>query len=106
FPASHAFHALIMAQECIGLHEVRRSTLFKQIDRETTMIKALNYTLCALVLALGAGCSKNDGVGGAAGEVTSATRDANQQFADSLNLGDQQDFEDAKRGFMARPNGK
>jgi alkyl sulfatase BDS1-like metallo-beta-lactamase superfamily hydrolase len=70
------------------------------------MIKALNYTLCAVVLALVAGCSENEGIGGTAGEATSATLSANQQFADNLNLADQQDFEDAKRGFIARPNGK
>ena len=62
--------------------------------------------LCAAFSVLAAGCSKNTGVGGAAGEATPATIQANTQLAKDLKLGDPQDFEDAKRGFIARPNGK
>ena len=35
-----------------------------------------------------------------------ATLKANEQFAQELNLDDQQDFEDAKRGLIARPEGQ
>ncbi len=53
-----------------------------------------------------AGCGKNTGVGGAAGDATPTTRAANAEFAKELKLDDPQDFEDAKRGFMAKPSGK
>ena len=35
-----------------------------------------------------------------------ATLKANELLAQELNLDDPQDFEDAKRGFIARPEGK
>ncbi|HQC84407.1 MAG TPA: alkyl sulfatase dimerization domain-containing protein [Rhodoferax sp.] len=69
-------------------------------------MKKISYMLLAACTVLAAGCSKNTGVGGAAGEATPATIQANTQLAKDLKLGDQQDFEDAKRGFIARPNGK
>lgn len=69
-------------------------------------MKKIRYMLLAACTVLAAGCSKNTGVGGAAGEATPATIQANTQLAKDLKLGDQQDFEDAKRGFIARPNGK
>ncbi|HSV52431.1 MAG TPA: alkyl sulfatase dimerization domain-containing protein [Burkholderiaceae bacterium] len=59
-----------------------------------------------LIAALAAGCGKNPGVGGAAGDATPVTLEANAQFAKELKLEDQQDFEDAKRGFIARPTGQ
>jgi alkyl sulfatase BDS1-like metallo-beta-lactamase superfamily hydrolase len=58
------------------------------------------------MLCLLAGCGKNVGVGAASGDATSATAQANAQFAQELRLDDPQDFEDAKRGFIARPEGK
>jgi alkyl sulfatase BDS1-like metallo-beta-lactamase superfamily hydrolase len=61
--------------------------------------------IIAALLTLG-GCSKNAGVGGAAADATPDTLKANQHFADTLKLDDQQDFDDAKRGFIARPSGK
>jgi len=60
----------------------------------------------AASLALLAGCGKNAAVGGGAGDATPATLKANEQFAQELNLADPQDFEDAKRGLIARPGGK
>jgi len=65
-------------------------------------------TLAALaaVLALASGCSKTTGIGGASGDATPETLKINAQFAKDLKLDDQQDFEDAKRGFIARPSGK
>jgi len=64
-----------------------------------------NATLLTALVVL-AGCSKNSGIGGAAGDATPTTLAANAEFAKNLNLGDQQDFEDAKRGFIAKPTGK
>jgi alkyl sulfatase BDS1-like metallo-beta-lactamase superfamily hydrolase len=58
----------------------------------------------ALVIAgLVAACGKNAAIGGAAGDATPATLKINVQ---GLKLDDQQDFEDAKRGFVARPTGQ
>lgn len=68
--------------------------------RSTAALSAL-----ALSLAL-AGCNRQTGIGGAAGDATPTTVAANAQFEQSLPLADQQDFEDAKRGFIARPEGK
>lgn len=69
-------------------------------------MKKFNAALLAALLALAAGCSKNPGVGGAAGEATPETLKVNAQFAQNLKLDDPQDLEDAQRGFMARPSGK
>lgn len=57
------------------------------------------------VLALSA-CGQRDGVGGAASGATPATLSANAQMAKALKLDDMQDFDDARRGFIARPSGK
>ena len=59
-----------------------------------------------LLAALINGCGKNAGVGGTASDATPATVKANEQFAQSLDLNNQQDFEDAKRGFIAKPTGQ
>ena len=56
--------------------------------------------------ALLSACGRNPGVGGAAGDATPATVAANEAVAKSLALDDPKDFEDAKRGFIARPSGK
>lgn len=67
----------------------------------TPIMAAVAATLMAL-----SGCSKQTGVGGTASEATATTQAANAQLAKELKLDDPQDFEDAKRGFMARPSGK
>lgn len=59
-----------------------------------------------LLAALINGCGKNAGVGGTTSDATPATVKANEQFAQSLDLNNQQDFEDAKRGFIAKPTGQ
>ena len=64
-----------------------------------------SITLLAALLAV-AGCGKNTGIGGTAGDATPTTLEANAQFSKDLPLGDPQDFEDARRGFMAKPSGK
>ena len=53
-----------------------------------------------------AGCGKTTGIGGASGDAAPATAAANQQMAQQLKLDDPRDFEDAKRGLIARPAGK
>ena len=64
-----------------------------------------SITLLAALLAV-AGCGKNTGIGGTASDAAPTTLAANAQFSKDLPLGDQQDFENAKRGFMAKPSGK
>jgi alkyl sulfatase BDS1-like metallo-beta-lactamase superfamily hydrolase len=56
--------------------------------------------------ALLAACGKNPGVGGASGDAMPATVKANEQFALELKLDDPLDFEEAKRGLIAKPEGK
>ena len=56
--------------------------------------------------ALLASCGKSPGVGGAAGDAMAATVKANEQVTQELKLDDPQDFEDAKRGLVAKPEGK
>jgi alkyl sulfatase BDS1-like metallo-beta-lactamase superfamily hydrolase len=70
-----------------------------------TMNKTLGSALLITLLAL-AGCGKNTGVGGTAGDAETATQKANELIAQELKLDDPQDFEDAKRGFIAAPEGK
>jgi alkyl sulfatase BDS1-like metallo-beta-lactamase superfamily hydrolase len=53
-----------------------------------------------------AGCSKIGGVGGVAGNATLTTLEPNAESAKALPLDDPKDFEDVKRGFMAKPSGK
>lgn len=66
----------------------------------------LALALTTALLALGSGCGKTIAVGGAAGDASSETLKVNAQFAKTLKLDDPQDFEDAKRGFIAKPTGK
>ncbi len=53
-----------------------------------------------------AACGKYSGIGGQAGDATTATMKANDNFAQSLKLEDPRQFDDAKRGLIARPAGK
>jgi alkyl sulfatase BDS1-like metallo-beta-lactamase superfamily hydrolase len=70
------------------------------------MTKTLGSALLIAIIAMTAGCGKNAGIGGSAGDAAPATLKANAQFTQELKLDDPQDFEDARRGFMARPEGK
>lgn len=70
------------------------------------MMKALGFSTLAMLVLLAAGCGRNSGIGGAAGDASPATLKANEAFARELKLDDAQDFEDAKRGFIARPAGQ
>ena len=69
-------------------------------------MKILTLTLLAALMATASGCSKNTGIGGAAGDASPETLKVNAQFAKDLKLDESQDFEDAKRGFIAKPTGK
>jgi alkyl sulfatase BDS1-like metallo-beta-lactamase superfamily hydrolase len=69
-------------------------------------MKTLHRSIFFALLVLLAGCGKNAGIGGAAGDATPATLKVNEQFAQDLKLDDPRDFEDAKRGFIARPTGQ
>jgi alkyl sulfatase BDS1-like metallo-beta-lactamase superfamily hydrolase len=53
-----------------------------------------------------AGCGNDSASDGKAGDATAVTVKTNEQFALSLKLDDPGDFEDARRGFIARPSGK
>ncbi|HXA48202.1 MAG TPA: MBL fold metallo-hydrolase, partial [Burkholderiaceae bacterium] len=68
-------------------------------------MKACSYFPLLALLCI-VGCGKNEGVGGTASDAAPATLKVNQQFVQDLKLDDQQDFDDAKRGFIARPSGK
>ncbi|HEY8880233.1 MAG TPA: alkyl sulfatase dimerization domain-containing protein [Roseateles sp.] len=57
--------------------------------------------VAALILM---GCSRETAA--PSGGASATTVRANAEFAQSLPLADRQDFEDAKRGFIARPRGK
>ena len=69
------------------------------------MNKNLGSALLIALLAL-AGCGKNAGVGGTAGDAEVATQKANESMTQELQLDDPKDFEDAERGFIAAPEGK
>ncbi|MBT9456577.1 MAG: MBL fold metallo-hydrolase [Burkholderiaceae bacterium] len=65
----------------------------------------LRLTLPSLLLCGLVACGKTPGVGGG-GDAAPSTLAANTQMAKELPLADQQDFEDARRGLIARPGGK
>ncbi len=70
-------------------------------------MKATRILAAALLCAvLATGCGRNTGIGGTAGDAMPATLQANAQMARDLKLDDPQDFEDARRGFIARPTGQ
>ena len=63
---------------------------------------ATGMALLTMLLA----CGKPAGIGGAAGEASRSTMAANTQSVQGLQLDQRQDFEDAQRGFIAKPTGK
>ena len=72
---------------------------------QTTLLSARLLMLASL-MALITACSKTSGIGGTASDASPTTLQTNAEFAKNLNLGDQQDFENAQRGFIAKPTGK
>ncbi len=69
-------------------------------------MKKITFSLLVSGLALLVGCTRSGDTSTAAGDATPTTLKANALFAQELKLDDQQDFEDAKRGFIAKPTGK
>jgi len=69
-------------------------------------LSTLFAALLAAALLAGCGKGQHSGRGAAAGGVEVATAKSNQQLAQTLDLANQQDFEDAARGLIARPSGK
>jgi alkyl sulfatase BDS1-like metallo-beta-lactamase superfamily hydrolase len=63
------------------------------------------FSIAALTL-LAAACGRDTGVGGATSEAERATVDANTRMAAGLKLDEQQAFEDAARGLIAKPSGQ
>ncbi len=70
------------------------------------MKKLSTIAICLALAIILTGFSKDSSSDGKAGDATSATIKYNEDFAKSLKLDDPQDFEDARRGFIARPSGK
>jgi alkyl sulfatase BDS1-like metallo-beta-lactamase superfamily hydrolase len=73
---------------------------------KTTMGRVFRVSSAIVTVLLLSGCAVTGGVGGAAGEAGPATVAANRSLAQTLNLKDPRDFEDARRGFIARPEGQ
>jgi alkyl sulfatase BDS1-like metallo-beta-lactamase superfamily hydrolase len=73
-------------------------------------MKRVNYAIILGMAALLAGCGKSAGVGGTAGgagdDATPATLKTNAEIVKDLALDDPRDFEDARRGLIARPTGQ
>lgn len=69
-------------------------------------MRPIQYLPLIAVFGLLTGCGKEVGIGGSAADATPTTVASNAQFAKELKLDDPQDFEDAKRGFIAKPSGK
>ncbi len=63
------------------------------------------FGLLGLAVLLAA-CGKNQGIGGASSEASVSTQKENAAFAQVIAGASGQDFEDAKRGLIARPTGK
>ncbi|MBI5256262.1 MAG: MBL fold metallo-hydrolase [Burkholderiales bacterium] len=70
------------------------------------MNRSLLLALLAMLAAGLTACGRSGGIGGASADATPATLAANAQFAKDLPLDDPQGFEDARRGFIARPSGQ
>ena len=69
-------------------------------------VRVSRLLLALVALALLAGCGERGVADAAAGDAMPATVSANAQSVQDLKLDDPQDFDDASRGFIARPEGK
>jgi alkyl sulfatase BDS1-like metallo-beta-lactamase superfamily hydrolase len=70
------------------------------------MFKALQSMAALVSLLLAAACGRGPAADAPAGDAAPSTVRANAQVAASLPLADAQDFEDARRGLIARPSGQ
>ena len=59
-----------------------------------------------VALALLAACTRSGDALTAVGDATPSTRKANAQLTQELQLDNQQDFQDAQRGLIAKPSGQ
>ncbi|HOD28256.1 MAG TPA: alkyl sulfatase dimerization domain-containing protein [Syntrophales bacterium] len=80
------------------------NTSGKEAGRQMRKISFLIMFLA--FMAILAGCGKDSTVGDGAGEATRVTATFNEEVAKSLDIADPRDFEEARRGFIARPAGK
>ncbi len=80
----------------------------KILYRMSSALKTLSIiTIVFLLTGTVTGCGgRYSGIGTVPSQVSLSTQKENARFAQTLNLNDPQDFEDAKRGFIARPKGK
>ena len=84
----------------------KQATHYQICLRKERAMKKLYMMLAVVLLMVITGCVKKNVVGGVAGDASEVTLAANQDMAQKLNLDNQQDFEDAKRGFIAKPSGQ
>lgn len=68
--------------------------------------KTQSAFISLLILALVAGCGKTDSISNADSDVAAHTAAINTKISQDYDLADIQSFEDAKRGFIARPTGQ
>ncbi len=72
------------------------------MNNPTTLVLCMAASIATLSALPGCG---RQAVPLAGGDATVATQQVNAQFAKDLKLDDAQDFDDAKRGLIARPSG-
>ncbi len=70
------------------------------------MLRPLSFVAVAVTALALAACGKNQGIGGASSDASPSTQKENTTFAQAIAAASGQDFEDAKRGLIARPTGK
>ncbi len=70
------------------------------------MLRPLSFVAVAVTALALAACGKNPGIGGASSDASPSTQKENTTFAQAIAAASGQDFEDAKRGLIARPTGK
>ncbi len=70
------------------------------------MLRPLSFVAVAVTALALAACGKNQGIGGASSDASASTQKGNATFVQAIAAASGQDFEDAKRGLIARPNGK
>jgi alkyl sulfatase BDS1-like metallo-beta-lactamase superfamily hydrolase len=70
------------------------------------MLRPHSFVAVAITALALAACGKNQGIGGASSDASANTQKENATFLQTIATASGQDFEDAKRGLIARPNGK
>ena len=70
------------------------------------MLRPLSFVAVAVTALALAACGKNQGIGGASSDASPSTQKENAAFVQAIAAASGQDFEDAKRGLIARPTGK